>query len=293
MKRPGFRQRLVRRLLQSAAFLACNPFLANFRGGKLYTGSWKRFCAPGLNCYSCPAAAFSCPIGAMQAVGGSARFNFSFYVTGLLMTVGLVAGRAACAFLCPFGLLQELLHKIPSPKLHLPRLFRFVKYAVLLVFVLVFPVADTNFAGSGDPAFCTYICPAGTLEGGIPLILTHPELRAALGLLFSVKSAILLAVLVMSVFVSRFFCRCLCPLGAVYGLMNKISLTRLSVDQARCTHCGVCARICPMGLDPVRESRSAECIRCFECVASCPGEAVKPVSSFSRPQESAGSAQCR
>lgn len=285
MKRPGFRQRLVRRLLQTAAFLACNPFLANFRGGKLYTGSWKRFCAPGLNCYSCPAAALSCPIGAMQAVGASARFSFSFYVTGLLMTVGLVAGRAACAFLCPFGLLQELLHKIPSPKLHLPRLFRFVKYAVLLVFVLVLPAADTNFAGSGDPAFCTYICPAGTLEGGIPLILTHPELRAVLGLLFSVKTAILLAVLVMSVFVSRFFCRCLCPLGAVYGLMNKISLTRLSVDQARCTHCGVCARICPMGLDPVRESRSAECIRCFECVASCPGEAVKPVSSFSRPQE--------
>lgn len=293
MKKNGFRQRLVRRLLQSAAFLACNPFLANFRGGKLYTGSWKRFCAPGLNCYSCPAATLSCPIGAMQAVGGSVRFSFSFYVTGLLMTVGLVAGRAACAFLCPFGLLQELLHKIPSPKLHLPRLFRFVKYAVLLVFVLVLPAADTNFAGSGDPAFCTYICPAGTLEGGIPLILTHPELRAALGLLFSVKSAILLAVLVMSVSVSRFFCRCLCPLGAVYGLMNKISLTRLSVDQARCTHCGVCARICPMGLDPVRESRSAECIRCFACVASCPGEAVKPVSSFSRPQESTGSAQCR
>ncbi len=285
MKRPGFRQRLVRRLLQTAAFLACNPFLANFRGGKLYTGSWKRFCAPGLNCYSCPAAALSCPIGAMQAVGGSVRFSFSFYVTGLLMTVGLVAGRAACAFLCPFGLLQELLHKIPSPKLHLPRLFRFVKYAVLLVFVLVLPAADTNFAGSGDPAFCSYICPAGTLEGGIPLILTHPELRAVLGLLFSVKAAILLLVLVMSIFVSRFFCRCLCPLGAVYGLMNKISLTRLSVDQVRCTHCGVCARICPMGLDPVRESRSAECIRCFECVASCPGEAVKLVTSFSRPQE--------
>ena len=293
MKRFSLRQRLVRRLFQLAAFLACNPFLANWKGGRLYTGSWKQFCSPGLNCYSCPAAAVSCPIGAMQAVGGSSRFNFSFYVTGFLMALGLVMGRAACAFLCPFGLLQELLHKIPSPKLHLPRLFRFVKYGILLVFVLILPVCDTNVAGSGDPAFCKYICPAGTLEGGIPLIVTHPELHAALGLLFSVKAAILLAVLVMSVFVCRFFCRCLCPLGALYGLMNKISLTRLSVDQARCTHCGACARVCPMELDPVRESQSAECIRCFECAAACPQKAVNVVTSFSRPQESAGSARCR
>ncbi len=279
----------VRKLLQCAAFLACNPFLSNIPGGKLYTGKWKNFCSPGLNCYSCPAAALSCPIGAMQAVSGSSRFNFSFYVAGFLLTVGLVFGRAACAFLCPFGLLQELLHKIPSRKFRLPRPFRYVKYAVVLVFVLILPVADTNFAGSGDPAFCKYICPAGTLEGGLPLLATHPELRSVLGALFSVKAAVLALVLAASVFVSRFFCKSLCPLGAIYGLMNKISLTRLSVDQARCTRCGSCERVCPMDVNPVREARSAECIFCMHCAASCPEGAVKLVTSFSpRPPESQG-----
>ncbi len=272
---------LARKLLQLAAFLVCNPFVANFKGGKLYTGKWKSFCSPGLNCYSCPAAAFSCPIGAMQAVGGSPRFSFSFYVTGILLAIGLVAGRAACAFLCPFGLLQELLHKIPGRKFRLPRPFRYVKYAVLLVFVLVLPVADTNFAGSGDPAFCKYICPAGTLEGGLPLILSHPELRSVLGLLFSIKAAVLVLVLVASVFISRFFCKVLCPLGAVYGLLNKVSLTRISLDKDICTRCGACAKKCPMDLDPVREAEPSgfiagtECIRCMDCAASCPHKAIR------------------
>ena len=278
--------KIVRKLLQTAAFLACNPFLANFKGGRLYTGKWKNFCSPGLNCYSCPAAAFACPIGAMQAVGGSVRFNFSYYVTGILLAIGLVAGRAACAFLCPFGLVQELLHKIPSPKFKLPRSIRYVKYAVLLVFVLVLPVADTNFAGSGDPAFCKYICPAGTLEGGIPLLLAHPELRDALGILFSVKAAVLFLVLAASVFVSRFFCKVLCPLGAVYGLLNKVSLARISLDKNACTQCGACAQKCPMDLDPVREAHpsgfitGAECIRCMDCAASCPHKAIRLTASF-------------
>ncbi len=284
---------VIRKLLQFLAFLACNPYLSHFSSGKLYTGKWKQFCSPGLNCYSCPAAAFSCPIGAMQAVGGSMRFNFSFYVSGILLGIGLFLGRAACAFLCPFGLIQELLHTIPGSKFRLPSFLRFIKYGILLVFVLILPVADTNFAGTGDPAFCKYICPAGTLEGGIPLIATHPELRSLLGSLFSLKATVLLFVLLASIFVCRFFCKYLCPLGAIYGLMNKISLTRLSVDHSRCTDCGLCSQVCPMDADPRKGGRSAECIRCFKCVASCPQEALKLVSSFSRPQESTGSTECR
>ncbi len=79
-------------------------------------GNLKKFCVPGLNCYSCPAASGACPVGALQAVSGSSKFTISFYVTGFLMMLGVLLGRFVCGFLCPFGWFQELLHKIPSRK---------------------------------------------------------------------------------------------------------------------------------------------------------------------------------
>lgn len=268
-------KRIQRRLIQCAAFGFCNLHAKNLLTGKLYTGKWKSFCVPGLNCYSCPAAAFSCPIGAMQAVSGSLRFNFSFYVTGLLLAFGIVLGRAVCGFLCPFGFLQELLHKLPSPKFHLPKFAKYIKYVMLLLFVLILPVADKNFAGVGDPAFCKYICPAGTLEGGIPLLLSHGELRAVVARLFTFKVAVLCLVLVGSVLVSRFFCKVLCPLGAIYALLNKVSLLSLRVDKSRCILCGACESVCPMDVNPVRSPRSAECIRCGVCARKCPAKAIE------------------
>ena len=264
-----------RKLLQIAAFGFCNSRVGNLLQGKLYTGKWKQFCAPGLNCYSCPAASLSCPVGALQAVSGSTKFSFGFYVAGFLLAVGIILGRAVCGFLCPFGLFQELIYKIPSPKCKLWKPLRFVKYAVLVIFVLILPVADTNYAGSGKPAFCQYICPAGTFEGALPLLATHPELRAAAGHLFTLKALILAVVLVTSVFVCRFFCKLLCPLGAIYGLLNKLSMFHVEVDHEKCVSCGKCQTVCPMDIDPVRQAKSAECIRCLACVSSCPAKAIK------------------
>lgn len=266
---------IKRKIIQICAFAFCNPHIQNFIPGKIYTGKWKNFCAPGLNCYSCPAAAFSCPIGSLQAVSGSLRFNFSFYVTGLLLAFGIILGRFICGFLCPFGLFQELLYKIPSPKFKLPKFLKYVKYAILLIFVLILPVASTNFAGLGDPTFCKYICPAGALEGGIPMVLTHEELRGAVGHLFALKISILALVVLASVFIMRFFCKVICPLGAIYGLCNKISLYRLKVDKEKCISCGKCAKVCPMDVDPTRSPNSAECIRCGKCAWECPVNAIK------------------
>lgn len=269
------RRAVKRKILQIIAFGCSNPCLANFKGGRIYEGKWKQFCNPGLNCYSCPAASLSCPIGALQAVCGSARFDFSFYVAGLLLTFGILLGRAVCGWLCPFGLLQELLHKIPSPKLKLKKYFLYVKYVVLAVFVILLPIVVTDYMGMGKPAFCQYICPAGTLEGGIPLLLSHGELRAAVGSLFTLKMAILLAVLIGCVPVCRFFCRVLCPLGAIYGMLNKISIYRLQVDKHKCVSCGRCRRICRMEVDPVQKPDSAECIRCGACADACPKGAIR------------------
>ena len=227
-----------------------------------------------MNCYSCPAARLACPIGAMQAVSGSMNFKLSFYVIGFVLALGVVFGRAICGFFCPFGLIQELIYKIPFPKKKLWKWLTYVKYVLLAVFVVIMPVTMVNELGMSSPAFCEYICPAGTLEGGIPLLSTHPVLRATLGALFSVKACILIITLIGCLSVCRFFCKVMCPLGAIYGLLNKVSIYHMECNKKTCASCGKCHNICPMDVDPVKNPNSAECIRCGKCVASCPKESL-------------------
>ena len=173
--------------IQAAAALATNPFLLHFFSGKLYRGRLKSICVPGLNCYSCPAAAGSCPIGSLQAVIGAPKYQVSYYILGILLFFGVLLGRAVCGFLCPFGWFQELLHKIPTKKFTTWRLhwLTYLKYGILVLFVIVLPMTVVNEVGLADPFFCKYICPAGILEGGIPLALANESIRASLGALFT------------------------------------------------------------------------------------------------------------
>lgn len=268
------RQEMKRKIIQITAFGYSNTYLGNFAKGKIYKGEWKKFCNPGLNCYSCPAARFSCPIGAMQAVGGSADFHVSFYAIGFVLAIGVLFGRAVCGYVCPFGLIQELLYKIPFPKKRLKKCFTYIKYVILAVFVFGLPAVYTNVMGMGAPAFCEYICPAGTLEGGIPLLAANPELRRMLGGLFSLKMAVLILTILGCMVVGRFFCKVMCPLGAIYGILNKISIYHMEADEKRCISCGSCYRLCPMDVNPLENPDSAECIRCGKCVANCPEKAL-------------------
>lgn len=264
-----YRARLMkRRLIQLAATILTNPHVTNFFNGRIYRGELKNFCAPGLNCWSCPAATLSCPIGALQAVGGYGKFGF--YAAGIIILIGLILGRAVCGFLCPFGFFQELLNKIPSPKIILPKKILPVKYFFLIIFVLILPVASKF----GEPTFCEYICPAGTLEAGLPLIATHEEFRGVLGNLFLLKISVLLAVIFLCVVAHRFFCRVMCPLGAIYGLLNKFSFYQLNYNAEKCVHCEICKKNCPLDLNPTKDFASAECIRCGKCKKVCPKRAL-------------------
>ena len=269
-----------RRIIQIFSALLMNLHIGNFLTGKIYRGDLKNFCAPGLNCYSCPAATFACPIGALQAVGGSAAFKFSFYVAGLLLLTGIFFGRAICGFVCPFGFLQELLYKIPIKKLKLWQPLIYVKYFVLIIFVLILPATVTNFAGVGAPTFCEYICPAGTLEAGLPLIAAHAEFRNILGELFTLKFSILILTIAGSMTIYRFFCKVICPLGALYGLLNRYSIYGLKFEEKLCINCGRCSKICKMNVAPNCQKNSAECINCGECEKVCPANALKMQSKW-------------
>lgn len=255
-----------------------NSYLIGFAKGKIYTGPLKSLCVPGLDCYSCPGTLGSCPIGSLQAVIGSPKYQLALYVSGVIMLFGALMGRFVCGWLCPFGLLQDLLHKIPFPKkIHKfcgDRVLRYVKYVILLVFVILLPMFVVDIIGQASPYFCKYICPSGIFLGGIPLVANNTMLRDAIGFLFAWKSLILLLCILLSIIVYRPFCKYICPLGAIYALCNPISLKKLHLDREKCVSCGKCAKVCKMGVDPAQTPNHMECIRCGKCIEACPKDAL-------------------
>ena len=269
----------VRKCVQVLSGLLQNMHLSGFVTGAIYTGPLKRFCVPGMNCYSCPAASGACPVGSLQAVLGARRPRVPFYVLGFLAAAGILLGRFVCGWFCLFGLVQELLYKVPLPKLTVPakadRVLRYLKYVMLFCVVLLLPVILRDEYGIGAPYFCKYFCPAGMLEGGIPLLLLNKALRPAAHFLYLWRLAILGGMLVSAMVVHRPFCRYFCPLGAFYALFQKISILRMQVDDTACVRCGRCASVCPMQADPLKNANSAECIRCGACANACPKSAIR------------------
>ena len=263
-----------RKIMQLYFALLFNANLKGFVSGNIYQGSTKQFCAPGINCYSCPGAVGACPLGSFQGSFSADRSTL-FYVGGILLLYSILFGRMICGWLCPFGLVQELLHKIPTPKLKkspVTRVLSYLKYVILVFFVLIVPIMYA-FRNTPLPAFCKYICPAGTLEGGIGLLsnAVNESYFAMLGPLFTWKFMLMVSILVGCIFIFRLFCRFICPLGALYGLFNKLSVFGVKVDNSKCTNCGLCLNHCKVD---IKEVGDQECISCGECIGVCPTKAI-------------------
>lgn len=272
-----FRTDKIRITVQTLWTVLTNSFAVGFAQGRIYTGTSKRFCLPGLNCYSCPGALGACPVGALQAVIGS-QHKVTFYVAGFLIFIGAIFGRLVCGWLCPFGLVQDLLHKIPFFKkistFKGDRVLRFLKYIILLVFVIILPMFLLDGYGISTPYFCKYICPSGMLFGGIPLAAVNEGIRNSVGFLYAYKGIILAVTVLLSIIIYRPFCKYICPLGAIYSFFNRISVLRIRNDENKCIGCKKCERACKMNVKVLSEPDSAECIRCGLCVKSCPTESL-------------------
>ena len=264
-----------RKIMQLYFALLFNANLKGFISGSIYKGSTKNICVPGINCYSCPGAVGACPLGSLQGSFSSANHSTIFYVGGILLLYSLMFGRMICGWLCPFGLVQELAYKIKTPKLKkspVTRILSYFKYVVLVFFVFIVPIMYA-FRSTPLPAFCKYICPAGTLEGGIGLLsnAVNESYFSMLGPLFTWKFMLMVSILVGCVFVFRLFCRFICPLGALYGLFNKISVFGIKVEKHKCTQCGLCQAHCKVDIKQVGDQ---ECVSCGECIDVCPTKAI-------------------
>lgn len=213
---------------------------------------------PGLHCYACPWAVTVCPIGLAQnlVIFGTVPF---FWI-GVIAAYGLVAGRGFCGWFCPFGTLNDLLS---FRKVRMRRALSYTKFAVLVAtLVAAWAAADT--------LFCK-LCPAASLEASIPYVVLGV---ARVNTPFLVHMGTLAATLVGMVLVSRFWCRYLCPMGALLGLFNRASLLHLRFDRVSCTSCAACGSACPMGIEPRSDTDSHNCIKCGACVDACPPGAL-------------------
>ncbi|MEW6188622.1 MAG: 4Fe-4S binding protein, partial [Actinomycetota bacterium] len=115
----------------------------------------KFFPCPYLNCYACPLASFACPIGTIQHF--AIIRSIPFLTIGILGMVGVLVGRMTCGWLCPFGFLQDLLARIPVPKLGIPDGLTYFRFLVLIFLVILIPL------WVGEPWF-SKLCPMGALQ---------------------------------------------------------------------------------------------------------------------------------
>ncbi len=332
-------------------------------------------CSYGFNCHGCPYASHACPVGVL-AFGAGVR-ELPVLALAIVLAVGVALGRLVCGYACPFGLFQDLLHCIPSPKLRMPRLFRYLKYVLLALLVFLFPYllgfeplgyleaekpvvneegsdirvqvrvanrgttpvegvevipvyrkAETgeevwrvpeaivygdvivdpgakktlptftipNRLAEGDltlempqsrivqtPRYGLYyckVCPNGTLTAHLPGYFGgNSEADGIYGRAGqnAVRLAVFGSVILLVILISRLFCRALCPLGALYALASPFALTRVQVDPHSCVGCGLCDRVCPVGLDVRREAGGPECIACGDCIRACPRGSIRRV----------------
>jgi ferredoxin-type protein NapH len=221
---------------------------------------------PGLHCYACPWAITVCPVGLLQnlVIYGT----FPFFGLGAIVAYGLLAGRGFCGWFCPFGTLHDLLS---FRKARVRRTASYGKYVVLLgTIIAAWALADT--------AFCK-LCPAASLEASIPYWLLGV---ARVNRPFLVHMGTLAATLVGMLLIARFWCRYLCPMGAILSLFNRVSFLHLRYERSKCTDCGACGRACPMGIEPQREHDDHNCIKCGACVDACPLDSLSMHCSVRR-----------
>jgi len=209
-----------------------------------------------------------CPLGGLENLqiwlAGHANLQkiFSGTMTLFFFSLGftLLFGRAICGNICPFGALGEFAGLVSPLQKTLPkkldRGLRYLKYIILILVVGMAWYTTSLWISPYDP----YVAFAHIWQG------TRILHENGIGLL------ILIAVLVFSLIVRRFFCRYLCPAGAMFALVSLAGLTR--VTRTGCMACGRCIQNCPMGIEPGKNTllNKAECIGCTTCVAGCPSE---------------------
>ncbi len=231
-------------------------------------------CSPVFHCYACPLSTFACPIGVIAQFGS--LHLFPFFAIGLLIIMGVLFGTLICGWACPFGFLQDLVGKVPTPKFDLPKFTTYFRFVILFGTVLAIPY----FFGENHPLFICRICPAGAIEAAVPTMISQATSGQLVVWPNAIKLGILILFLIAIFFVKRPWCRILCPLGAIFSVFNRASVFFLKFNPEKCTDCKRCHKLCEYGIEPEKSPNDLRCVRCLECT-NCGPKALKIDTIFS------------
>jgi polyferredoxin len=216
----------------------------------------------------------------------------------LILAVTLLFGRVFCNWVCPYGTLHQFVGWLFNTRKPADRWasnryrqIYFLKYAILTVFLLLAAMGALQI-GLLDPiclmyrTFATVVAPAsdalvGTVAGRLAIdgvwldslkFAPGVERRVFVG---SFWIGLFLFVLVgMNVVIPRFFCRTICPLGALLGVFSRFAVFRINRDLHKCTDCNMCMARCEGASDPQAQVRLSECFACMNCIDDCPEDAL-------------------
>ncbi len=218
----------------------------------------------------------------------------------LIIGVTLLFGRVFCNWICPYGSLHQFVgwlfnvgsgkQRIDSNRYH--NLY-FFKYAILIVFLILASMGALQI-GLLDPiclmyrTFATVVTPAadmgitiagnGLTSAGLPLDLTGLKFKPGVDDRIFVGSfwvgLMIMTLVGANIVIPRFFCRVLCPLGALLGVISRFSLFRINRDVHKCTDCNLCLTRCEGAADPMGQVRLSECFSCMNCIDDCPEDAL-------------------
>ena len=213
------------------------------------------------HCYGCPLSSLACPIGVAAGFGDLPYFALPLLVIGVLVLVGGLVGSLVCGWACPFGFLQDLAAKIPTPKFRIPGWMGYGRYVVLIGLVILVPY----LWGKTHPLYICNVCPAGALEAGVYNMAKQAVLGGPVEWMRARKFVILGVLLVAMLFTYRPWCKVLCPLGGLLALFNRFSIFHLRFKAEECRECNLCRSRCSMGVKVEKRVNTADCIRCLEC----------------------------
>jgi polyferredoxin len=238
-------------------------------------GALHNVCGPVFHCYACPLSTFACPIGVLANF--SALHVFPFFAVGMLLAVGGTVGGFICGWVCPFGYLQDLFGRIPTPRLRLPAWTGYTRYVVLIALVIVVPY----LGGENHPLHICKLCPAGGVEVAAPQMAASALAGEPVVWPNATKTTIVILFIAAMFFTYRPWCSLFCPLGAIFGAMNRVSAFFLRFTPEKCISCKACRRMCKYGIEPDRRAGDPRCIRCLECT-DCPTAALDVGNAFEK-----------
>ena len=212
-----------------------------------------------LNCQACELAWVGCPVGMVQQF--VINRQFPFYILGMFLIFGATLGRTVCGWLCPFGLILDVVNKACIHKYEPPNWLRAFKYVYVIGLVVMAILTLTIF-------YCRYFC-FGAMLGIFHYWLTWNTV-SWFWLFYHL--GVFAAYITFSYYThGRAWCRYFCPLGGMLGLFAPFSLIKIKHDWKWCTDCKECVRICPMGVDPRKQDLmfKMECINCGRCISAC------------------------